>query len=638
MVALHSDLPLISAPRRILACYLAFGAIFGVLVPLLICSHYHIRYHPQDFYRMQRPGGDYVATYVAARSIWQGREIYKHYPDSIDWSATGPLSRYTYAPPQAFLFVPLSFLSFEHSHLAWVIITCILVFLSAVAFSRLFECPWYVVAAACLMYAMSTFLLFQFERGQTDALPLFCVAMAVYFHIRRKNPYLAGSFIALGATIKVIPGLFLLYFALRRDWRAVASTLISAAAIIGLTGMHDWYDWATHIAPAWSGLFLGYNVDHSLVYLLQAFTDDPVVARSGARVPSALLLANYVLMVLLNRRREQTAALEVTILAIVMEIITPWSANYKLVMLLFFFVSPFVIAQIDDIRRRPIARSLPLFVAFLMMVPMYGEYLARLPFSITARWLNQDIILSNPLDPIFTDRKVIVGILIGLTYLTALYWRETLRSRKEQPAIQPEADSHRCRRPLVPALWMALLPVAYAGVLYAWLSWTPTTRYRQAIDDFGPERRTNDNVAVAGYLVHNGGPNWYDVEIIYHTRRPMPHNLEIFLHARTRNEKGEVVSVTGRNFFPSLITSMWPRRKYVVARTGWYFGPGTFDVSVGFFDLSDGAVYGEANIGEIDFAAAADGKWLPRTASNAASTAGTPPSSSSAATTRAGSD
>ena len=637
MAALHSGLSLMSASRRILACYLVFGAIFGVIVPLLVCRHYHIAYHPQDFYPMQRPGGDYVATYVAARSIWQGRDIYKYYPDSVDWSATGPISRYTYAPPQAYLFVPLSFFSFEHSHLAWVIITCVLIFLSAVAFSRLFESPWCVVIAACVLYGMSTFLPFQFERGQTDALPLFCVAMAMYFHIRRKNPYWAGFFIALGATIKVIPGLFLLYFALRRDWRAIASTLVSTAGIILLTGVHDWYDWATRIAPAWSGLFLGYNVDHSLVYLLQAFIDDPLKARSWARVPSALLMANYVVMVLLNRRRDQFAALEVTILAVIMEIITPWSANYKLVMLLFFFVSPFVIAQLDYVRQRPIARSLPLFVAFLMIVPVFGEYLARLPFSVAARWLRQDIIASNPLDPLFTDRKVIVGILIGLTYLIALYWRETLRSRKAQAPSHAEAQSQPSRWSFKPALWIALLPVAYAGTVCSWVCWTPPTRYQEAIARFGPERKINDNVALAGYFVHRGGPDWYDVDIIYHSVKPMPRNLQIYLHANKNNEAGEIAATTGRNFFPSLITSFWPRGKFVVARTGWWFSPGTYDVNVGFFDLSNGAQYGEANLGSVDFAAAADQPLIRGPGVNAASAAGTRPSSSSAATTRAGS-
>src|SRR5947208_10437357 len=98
------------APRwpaaRVFVLYVAFSVLFSGLIPWLICHHYGIAREPQDFFRMPLPGGDYVATYVAGQSLFKGREIYRHYPDSIDRFAAGELSRYTYAPPQAYLLAP----------------------------------------------------------------------------------------------------------------------------------------------------------------------------------------------------------------------------------------------------------------------------------------------------------------------------------------------------------------------------------------------------------------------------------------------------------------------------------------------------------------------------------------------------
>ena len=219
---------------RVFLAYVVFGLVFGVAVSWWICESYDITYHPQDFYPMQKPGGDFVATYAAAQSLFKGRPIYDHFPDSPDWSAPGPgnISRYAYSPPQAYLLFALGLPSFERSHGIWIGLTIALIALSAWIASRMFEAPWWVFLAACAIYAQSSFMHFQFERGQTDALALICIVLSLHFHIRGKNAYLAGLFCALGAVIKVIPVLLLVYFLLRLDWRAILGTVVSAAGYV----------------------------------------------------------------------------------------------------------------------------------------------------------------------------------------------------------------------------------------------------------------------------------------------------------------------------------------------------------------------------------------------------------------------
>jgi len=594
----------LSPSGRVFLVYLAFTLIFGVAFPWWICTRYQIGYHPQDFYPMQKPGGDYVATYVATQSLLKGRPIYEHFPDSIDWSAIGPESRYAYAPPQAYLFLPLGLPDFERSHGIWIGLTIALVALSVWLVSRLFEAPWTVFITGCAIYAQSSFMQFQFERGQTDAIPLVCIALSIYCLVGKRNSYWAGIFCAIGAVIKVIPAVLLLFFLLRRDWRAMLTAVITAALLVLATDLDDWRQWWFDIVPLWSGRFIGFgqNVDHSLVYLFGAVTGSLDSAIVLARILTATWLAAYVLLVLINRRRRRDVLMELAILTTIVEIGTPWSVNYKLVMLLFLFLAPFAILSIDRVRARPIRYTLPLLATFVLIVPFFGEYLTRLPFAFLARWLPGDLIISNPIDPIITDRKVALGIVLALGYLTWLYGRSALATRPLLEARVRRAAAAaffgvRPRRAL--AVLVAVI-VVIGGGFYAAAVLNPSEQYQRAIQRFGDPKPINDWASIAGYHVERSAGGMWTIDLIYESHGPMPKNLQVFFHAEVLDEAGKVVLRDGRNFFPSLITSYWPAGKYVVARTTGYFAPKDYLLKTGFFDLDDGREYGEAEVGHVD--------------------------------------
>ncbi len=590
---------------QVFVAYVVFTLVFGIAVPWLICAHYDIRYHPQDFYPMQKPGGDYVATYVAARSLLSGRNIYDHLPDSVDWSATGPISRYAYAPPQAYLLMPLALLDFERSRVIWIGLTIALVALSAWIASRLFEAPWLVFLACCAVYAQSSFMHFQFERGQTDVLPLICIVLSVYCHVGRRNSYLAGFFCAVGAVIKVIPAVLLLFFLLRRDWRAIFTTILSAAVLIVATGLADWRHWYQNIVPAWSGLFIGQNVDHSLVYFFEAFTGGVETARLLARIAGMLLFGAYAALVLVNRQRDRHVLVELAILTTIIEISTPWSLNYKLVMLLFLFLAPFAILSIERVRARPVLHALPLMATFVLIVPVFGEYLTRLPFALLVHWLPVDLVISNPIDPIIADRKVALGIVLALAYLLWLYGRAALTTRpllqdRVARAVAAAFLGVRPRRALVGIIAGIMV---LSGGFYAAVVLNPPERYRRAIAQFGEPKPINEWASIVGYHIERSARGVSTIDLIYESHGPMPKNLQIFLHADVLDEDGELAWWDGRNFFPSLITSHWPAGKYVVARTTAYFAPQAYLIKAGFFDLDNGRRFGQAELGRVDLSA-----------------------------------
>ncbi len=589
---------------RVFTLYLAFSVIFSLFIPWLICRHYGVARHPQDFFPMPKPGGDYVATYIAGTSIFKGRNIYHNYPDTIDSFAAGTLSRYTYAPVQAYLMAPLSLLPYETSYKVWTWLTVGLIALSAFFASRLFEKPWLVFAAGFVIIAESSFLLFEMERGQTDALPLTCIVLCAYFYLKKRRPGWAGFFCALGAALKVTPAIFVLFFLLRRDWRAIIATVLSAVALVLATGVRDWITWMTETVPAYSGLYIGYTIDHSLFYFLEGFTGNLETAKILARIAAYFLAALYILLVILNKERDRYVLIELAILSIIMEISTPWSVNYKLVMVLFVFISPFAIQRIPFVAKRPVLFALPILAAFIPVVPLFNEYLARLPYSVIAAHVNGKIVVSNPLEPFLVDRRVATSLLLIFGYLVILYFIVAVRSRprlQEKLTMRGPRFFGRIGGLRASALVMASVVVAI-GVYSVRAARDEKRELRRSIDRFGAERPMNDHVSVAGYSVVPDANGHHTVRIVFRCHTPLPHNLQIYLHAHQRDAQGAIVETQGRNFFPSLITSFWPPARYVVAKTVMTCSLEPYDLNVGFFDLSDGRQYGEANLGTVNFA------------------------------------
>jgi hypothetical protein len=590
---------------QVLLLTVVFTATFSIAVPWLLTSTYRTHLKPLDWYPETNRGGDYLVTYAAANRLRAGLPLNpgaEKYGAPYDQDGGGP---YAYPPPHAYAFVPLSALPWEISYPLWEALTLALIVASCVLASRITRYPWVSLACLLLVYAQASFTQFQLERGQTDALTLFFTVLTVYLYVTRpRNPYLVGFILASGALFKLLPGALALFFLLRRDIRVLAAAAATAAVLVILTGVDHWVYWFTTALPYYRDYFLGMNVDHSLSYLLEGATDLPT-ALMVSRVLAVILVVAYCALVILNRERGRYLLLELAILTTIVEVATPWSANYKLIVLLFFFLAPIALLEVEFVRRRPVLFQLPLLLGWVMLVPLFGEYLTRLPYSLLVNVLPSPVILSNPLDPFITDRKVAVALVFSLLYLIGIYFVVAANSWKASGTVIRQLAAHPwpCRnwhRAAVIASVAALGLLGGSTALAASRYSVEAGQFEAVADGFA-ERRINDSVSLAGYRIRRDAPTHYQIDFLFRSYAPMPHNLQIFLHARQPDASGQLNTVNGRNFFPSIVTSFWPAAHYVVASTDVFFSPVQYALGVGFFDLSDGTIYGEATTDVIDF-------------------------------------
>jgi hypothetical protein len=596
-----------SGAARALLLTVAFTAIFSGVVPWLLVSYYGTKWKPLDWYPEQSRGGDYLVTYSAANRLRVGLPLYPgsaQYGPPFDPPVQGP---YAYPPFHAYAFIPLSVLPWETSYLVWEYLTIGLIVASCILAARLTRWAWPSFVCLLMLYGQSSFLQFQLERGQTDAVTLFLTVLTIYLYVRGpRNPYMAGAVLALGAVFKLLPGALVLFFLLRREIRVLATAAVVAIPLILLTGFGDWMYWIATTLPYYSNYFLGLNVDHSLTYFLQGFTD-LLTALKVSRIIVGALLVVFCGLVLINHDRGRYMLVELAILTTLVELATPWSANYKLVVLVFLFLAPFALLEIEFVRRRPVLFQAPLFLAWVLVIPVFGEFVTRLPYSLLVNILPAQVILSNPLDPYITDRKVATGLLFCLMYLLILYAVVAVGTSPIRDRLVRRIPAFRYgSRRLNIAAALAILVVVAAGVpVYAAKQYAQEAgEFRAVADNFG-DRSMNDFVSLAGYRIRSDAPTHYKIDIVFRSIRPLPHNLQIYLHARQPGPTGELTTVSGRNFFPSIITSFWPGQHYVVASTDTFLYPLPYTLDIGFFDLSDGMQYGAAATDVIDFAGVA---------------------------------
>ena len=79
-----------------------------------------------------------------------------------------------------------------------------------------------------LLFATSFPILHNFKWGQVSVLVTLCIAGS-FLAYRRERRILAGVLLALGAAVKYYPAIFVIYFLLRRDTRAIGAFIFSLA-------------------------------------------------------------------------------------------------------------------------------------------------------------------------------------------------------------------------------------------------------------------------------------------------------------------------------------------------------------------------------------------------------------------------
>ena len=194
------------------------------------------RYNPGDLDLYYRGG---VMLRRGERDIYN-RKVYDRY------FARDPETKKSYYklhyrinyPPLVYaMFVPFSKMKLGALKGLWFYFNCLLLIGTVVLifFTKPFQampdgfryllCGLFLVFAFCFSPVNETLF-----RGQMNILLLFMVVLGIFFY-DRGNPILAGVFIAVASSLKLIPLVLVVFFLVRKEWKAIIAMVITLMVI-----------------------------------------------------------------------------------------------------------------------------------------------------------------------------------------------------------------------------------------------------------------------------------------------------------------------------------------------------------------------------------------------------------------------
>lgn len=181
---------------------------------------------------------DFFNYYTAAVLVRQGQPLRKFYDwtwfaRQMSYAGEGvQLGTYTAQTPLTMLpMVPMARFPMQRAKQIWL--ACNLIFLIAAVWlmSRMtrvrLESIW--LLAFCGYFSLGA----NFALGQYYVFLLFLLTLAFYF-IHRKKSWLGGATSGLAFGLKLYGGPLLLYFAARRQWKALLGMIAAALLLVGL--------------------------------------------------------------------------------------------------------------------------------------------------------------------------------------------------------------------------------------------------------------------------------------------------------------------------------------------------------------------------------------------------------------------
>jgi len=176
--------------------------------------------------RSSRTPTDFIQDYVAAIALSRGDSIYGVGITELAKQEIGYSGYENFHPPfHTLLVYPLLAFSHENAFLIFAGLTVLLIYLMVFALFREYQVPW---RYTCLTFLVLPFwhpLYYCLTNGQSSVL----IAAGVIFGwilLRRGRDVLAGCCFGLSISIKLFPGLLLVYLLFRRQWRCLLASLV----------------------------------------------------------------------------------------------------------------------------------------------------------------------------------------------------------------------------------------------------------------------------------------------------------------------------------------------------------------------------------------------------------------------------
>lgn len=299
-----------------------------------------------------------------------------------------------YGPMLHFLTLPL-FLAPSWSAVPaiWAMVNLAAIVLSFVLVCRLTRrrstVPASAVAALGGMWLLYQPLANCYAQGNVEILEMAAILGALVL-LPRANGQISGLLIGFASMMKFLPVGFLIWLAVKRQWRAVVTGTMTIMAVAILAEVTlGWSNNRTLRDLSWAAeapiggphessvtsLFLHRSsvldrADHVPRWLPSSRAVS--AARAGA-IASMLLVAGFG-VAFLGRRSRPVAAPEIAVLFVMMFMILPWNHDYYYV----FALVPISIVFLEGVARRHLPRVVLAVVGFLLISP-------PIPF----RWLDQ---------------------------------------------------------------------------------------------------------------------------------------------------------------------------------------------------------------------------------------------------------
>jgi len=137
-----------------------------------------------------------------------------------------------FTPTSVLPIVPLSWLSPEQASRLWLAMNLGLLLTVVVLLQAITSLSWRRIALLTFLAVAplrSNFLL-----GQTHLVVLCLLTLAAWMYFRNR-PFLSGTVVAAAAAMKIYPALFLVFFLLKKQWRAASGLALGTAAAVTLS-------------------------------------------------------------------------------------------------------------------------------------------------------------------------------------------------------------------------------------------------------------------------------------------------------------------------------------------------------------------------------------------------------------------
>ena len=249
-------------------------------------------------------GYDFRAYYDAAVRLVQTGSPYQVETLSGPFQP-GPAGLYLYSPVPALVVVPLTWLGMASATLVWLLLRLALL----VATCVLLPVPRWVKVASLGVSLISAPFLYDLNLGNVSLIVTFLTVVTW----RWLDEPIGGVAVAASLTIRPTMAIVAGWWALRRQWRAVAWVIIGGAVIVlaslPFVGLNPWLQFVTVLRNVSDTTGVAHNLDLASTALALGVPSDLTVV---------FLFGGYVLAIgtiLLSLRRDREIGLAVTVMA-----------------------------------------------------------------------------------------------------------------------------------------------------------------------------------------------------------------------------------------------------------------------------------------------------------------------------------